>query len=129
MTTAPAVFGCPLCWPADAGAAWEARAGLGSVAGLVDESHLIVTILACKECLQPFLSAFEEEVDWVDGDDPQYWTLLPLTHEEATQLLPPAPTPTSAQLNALGPGRRSLRRDYPKGDVQRVYWATGLTVR
>lgn len=129
MTDTPAIFGCPRCWPAAAEAAWEARAGLGSVAGLVDESHLIVTILACKECLQRFLSAFEEEVDWVDGDDPQYWTLLPLTNDEAASLLPPAAAPTTTELNALGSGRRSLRRDYPKGDVKRVYWATGLTVR
>lgn len=129
MTTAPAIFGCPNCWPADPEAAWKARAGLAGVAGLVDDSHLIISILACKECLQRFLSAFEEEVDWADGDDPQYWTLLPLTNDEVASLLPPAPAPTSAQLNALGPGRRSLRRDYPKGDVQRVYWATGLTVR
>lgn len=129
MTTAPTLFGCPQCWPTDAETAWEARAGLGSVAGLVDESHLIVTILACKSCLQRFLSAFEEEVDWADGDDPQYWTLLPLTHDEATQLLPPAAAPTATQLNALGRKRRSLRRDYPKGNEKRVYWATGLTVR
>ncbi len=41
----------------------------------------------------------------------------------------PAAAPTTTQLNALGPGRRSLRRDYPKGDTKRVFWATGLTVR
>ncbi|MDX2122639.1 MAG: hypothetical protein SF070_16470 [Gemmatimonadota bacterium] len=129
MTGPPTTLGCPQCWPADPEAAWKARAGLTGVAELVDDLHFIVTILACPACRQRFLSVLEEEVDWVDGDDPQYWSLLPLTADEAASLLPPAAAPTSAQLNALGPGRRSLRRDCPKGDAQRFYWGTGLSLR
>jgi hypothetical protein len=33
-----------------------------------------------------------------------------------------------AALNALGLGRRSLARDRPKGDEERIYWRTGMTV-
>src|ERR671932_749084 len=57
-------FGCELCWPADARAAWVARGGLTRLEGLVDESHFIVTILACPRCDQRYVSIFTETIDW-----------------------------------------------------------------
>jgi hypothetical protein len=115
-------FGCERCWPASADAAWEARAGLDSEQELIDESHLHVTIRACRSCSQRFVSIFNETVDWVDGDDPQYWTLLPVTAAEAANLTAQGGSVTEMGLNALGRGRRCLRHDHPKGAPARSYW-------
>jgi len=121
-------FGCDACWPADAHAAWGARARLSRVSALIDESHLIVTILACPRCAQRFVSVFTETIDWADGDDPQYWTLLPIAVDEAEDLVQRAASLNEASLNALGPERRSLRRDIPKGAPPRVFWGSGILV-
>jgi hypothetical protein len=121
--------GCARCWPEAADAAWAARARLSAVETLVDESHFIVTILACAACGQRFLSTFTETVDWVDGEDPQYRTLLPLTDEETADLVGRRDSLTEAALAAVGGGRRRLRRDFPKGaDEPRVYWSTGTSI-
>ncbi len=107
--------------------AWRARGALAQVAELIDESHFSVRILACQHCTQRFLSVFEEEIDWVDGDDPQYWTLLPLTADEATRLLDSGDALTRTELVALGPGRRCLHRHHPKGAAPRTCWQGGVS--
>jgi hypothetical protein len=121
-------FGCEGCWPAGAEAAWEARAGLDLVAELIDESHFHVTILACRGCAQGFVSVFTETIDWQDGDDPQYWTLLPITAAESADLVQQGDALSDTKLDGLGPGRRSLRLDHPKGAARRSFWSTGLFV-
>ncbi|HEX8500193.1 MAG TPA: hypothetical protein VF659_06330 [Pyrinomonadaceae bacterium] len=121
-------FGCNLCWPADAGAAWGARGGLTRLRELIDESHFIVAILACPGCGQQYVSVFTEMIDWVGGNDPQYWTLLPLTRAEAEGLLRQGASLNEMSLNALGRGRRSLRRDHPKDGPPRVFWGSGVHV-
>lgn len=123
-----ASFGCERCWPASADAAWEARRRLGCDAGLIDESHLHVMILACPACSQRFVSVFTERIDWADGDDPQDWSVLPVTATEAADLALRRDSLTEAQINALGPGRRCLRRDYPKGGTPLCYWHAGICV-
>ncbi len=121
-------FGCPRCWPADADGAWKARDALTRESELVDESHFHVMILACKACEQRFLSVFTEMVDWADGEDPQAWTLLPITAAEAAELIAQRDIPSEAQLNLLGGDRKSLRRDHPKAAPARNFWITGMTV-
>lgn len=122
-----AEFGCERCWPDSAEAAWAARRGLTLESDLIDESHFHVMILACPACSQRFVSVFTERIDWVDGDDPQYWTLLPLTSEEASGLVRQGDSLTEAALNELGRGRKSLRQDHPKGEPSRSYWAAGIS--
>ena len=123
-------FGCKRCWPVSAKAAWAARGTLAREARLIDESHLIVTVLCCSACGQRFLSVFAEEVDWVDGDDPQYWALMPLTRQEAADLVHNGGSLGEEEAASLGPERRSLRRDYPKGvDKASVYWSSGISIR
>ena len=119
-------FGCERCWPAAADAAWEARSALTHVAELIDESHLHVMILACSHCTQRFVSVFTETIDWVDGDDPQYWTLLPITEAEAADLDEQRDSLTEERLDALGRDRRCLRLDHPKAEARRVFWGTGI---
>jgi hypothetical protein len=121
-------FGCEHCWPCESDAAWEARSGHVHEADLIDESHFHVMIMACMKCTQRFLSVFTEVIDWADGEDPQYWTLLPLTSRESRDLIERQDSLTEAQLNSLGTGRRSLRRDHPKAAPSRAYWCTGIAV-
>jgi hypothetical protein len=121
-------FGCERCWPAAPDAAWEARGALDRVAELIDESHFHVMILACPGCAQHFVSVFTETIDWEDGDDPQFWTLLPITRTEATDLVQQRDSLTETKLDALGPGRRCLRLDHPKAAERRIFWSTGMFV-
>ena len=121
--------GCEFCWPSSADAAWEARRALTCKADLIDESHFHVMILACPACSQHFLSVFTEQVDWTDGEDPQYWVVLPITSGESASLLARSGTLTEATLSAIGPGRRSLWRDHPKRVAPSAYWGTGMSVR
>lgn len=119
-------FGCEHCWPPVADAAWEARGALTYVAELIDESHFKVRILACPRCTQRFLSVLNEMIDWVDGDDPQYWTRLLLTGAEAADLVQQEDSITETKLYALGPGRHSLERGRPKGAGEWISWGIGI---
>lgn len=121
-------FGCKRCWPAGAEAAWEERRGHSNVTDLIDESHLHIMILECSTCSQRFVSVFTEMIDWVDGDDSQYWILLPLTPAEGTSLIDQRASLTQSTFATLGPDRRCLRRDHPKGEKPAVYWGRGLFV-
>ena len=120
-------FGCEQCWPPGAPAAWKARGALSRVKELIDESDFHVLILGRRHCAQRFLSVFTEMIDWVDGDDPQYWTLLPLTQSEAAGLETRDPV-TESELRTLGPGRRCLLVNHPKAGAQEVYWEAGLMI-
>ena len=122
-----ATFGCLQCWPALADAAWEARKGLVRVSDLIDESHFHVMILSCPSCAQQFLNVFTETIDWAAGEDPQYWTTLPLTAPEAADLVGRSGI-SEADIAFMAPGRRSLRRDYPKDELPRDYWGNGILV-
>lgn len=121
-------FGCDRCWPADAEAAWEARRGLTRLEELIDESHFRVMILACPRCAQRYVSVFTEMIDWKDGEDPQYWALLPITEAEAEGLSQRGASLDEMSLNMLGRARRCLRRDYPKAEPPRVFWGSGVRV-
>jgi hypothetical protein len=120
-------FGCNRCWPASAEAAWEARGQLKREDLLVGESHYRVVILTCASCAQRFISIFTEKIDWVDGEDPQYWTVMPLTQQEAVDLGCRRDSLSEAELMSLARDRQSLQRDFPKGaDKPSVFWATGV---
>lgn len=121
-------FGCDLCRPADARAAWAARDGLTRLRELIDESHFIVAILVCPRCAQRYVSIFTEMIDWEDGNDPQYWTLMPITEAEAEGLIERGTSLDEMSLNALGRGRRCLRRDHPKAGPPRVFWGSGVLI-
>jgi len=120
-------FGCKQCWPPWASAAWEAFLALPVEAELVDESHFAVAIRACAACGQRFVIVFAECIDWADGEDPQDWTVLPVTAAEATALAE-AGAAIEPALTALAPGRRSLCRDFPKGGRPRAHWGSGIRV-
>ena len=84
-------------------------------------------VLACPNCSQRFLSVFTETIDWVDGEDPQYWTTLPITPAESADLAKHSP-PGEVDINAIGHGRRCLQHDSPKGVSPRSCWGNGILV-
>lgn len=95
----------PVPPPVEAGALGLVHAG-----ALVDESHLIVSLRRCPACAQRFLWVFTERIDWTGGDDPQTWTILELTDEEADRL---AADRDFAPLQAAAATRDALRIHHP----------------
>lgn len=76
-----------------------------------DDSHHIQRLLQCKDCGQLYFYDFAEEIDWAQGDDPQYRTFIPvLSAAEARRLsrLPPS------GLAALVP---RIQVDWPAGEA------------
>jgi hypothetical protein len=122
-------FGCERCWPGSADGADKARGMLTREADLIDESHLHVMIRACPSCDQRYVSVFTETIDWADGEDPQYWTLMPITTSEAFDLVRQGSALTEVTLNALGRGRKCLHHDHPKDEPPSSYWGIGIGIR
>jgi len=81
----------------------------------IDESHLWRHMLKCKKCGQLYFFEFFEQIDWKNGDDPQYCTFIPVKDiaeaDELNKL-------TVFQLLNVKP---QLRDDFR--DTIRVYWA------
>jgi hypothetical protein len=120
--------GCAFCWPSAADAAWKARDGLTRTAELIDESHFHVMILTCPQCGQQFLSVFTEMIDWINGDDAQYWQVVPITKSESAKLIRRGSALTEIEINSVGSDRRSLVRNYPTGEGPCEFWGTGTIV-
>lgn len=118
----PRRWGCDQCWPGSAEEAWAATSRQTGSRELVDDSHFGISVGTCPACGQSYVSIFEEDVDWTDGDDPQYWTVVPLTAAEVAELAREARQLTTGQVLRVGDDRRTLHRDYPKGAEPRVYW-------
>lgn len=118
-------FGCNRCFQAAAEAASEARRHFVEISRLVDESHFIVRILECPHCRQRCVSVFTETIDWSQGDDAQYWSLLPLTDAESEQLISQGEDVDIRLIESLGRDRRYLQVDFPTGKPKRALWAAG----
>ena len=121
-------FGCKICFPADADNSWKAVNLLRIDAELIDESHFMVKLRSCPSCKQHFVTVFTETIDWADGEDPQFWSVLPITPAESKQLLE-AGSGVVPQLHSLAPTRRSLCHDFPKGESPKSFWWNGITIR
>ena len=60
---------------------------LVKVKELFDLSHQIRSIRRCPDCGQLYLWDFDEQVDWSEGNDHQYWTVMPAESiEEAERI-------------------------------------------
>lgn len=121
-------FGCEVCWPSSADLAYEALGKLSISASLIDESHYIISLRQCPECSQSFVSVFTETIDWVDGEDPQYRTVMPLLPQEAADLAVAAEGEMERWLSLLAPQRRTLKMDFPKGKDMTLYWSHGISI-
>jgi hypothetical protein len=120
-------YGCEECWSSEASQAWRAVTSIPIEAYLIDESHYIVSIRVCPSCSQHYLQVSTETVDWKDGEDPIYRTIIPIDDAERTELT------SSKRLDAntiegVGVGRQSLKFDWPKNQDPSTYWDTGVRV-
>jgi hypothetical protein len=86
----------------------------------VEEPHHSRSLRRCKECGQLYFHEFYEWVDWVNGNDPQYQTYIPVESRDEIETLLNA---TKFTLLAFSP---RLQSDFPK-DAQepKVYWIRG----
>jgi hypothetical protein len=119
------VFGCERCFQTSAEAASEARRYFVEVSRLIDESHFVVRILECPRCRQRYVSVFTEVIDWSEGDDAQYWSVLPLTAAESERLIAQGENAEIPLIELIGRNRRYLQVDFPTGKTKRVLWAAG----
>ncbi len=127
MGNGPDDYGCEECWPPDAGAAWAAFRSMPTAAEIVSDSHLSVRLRICSGCGQRFLSVFTETIDWIGGEDPQFWTVIPLTIYEANALSI-AVDSTESAIGTLPTDRRSLCHDFPRDGEARSFWSTGISI-
>jgi hypothetical protein len=120
-------YGCEECWSSEASAAWRAVTSIPIQAYLIDESHYIVSIRVCPSCSQHYLQVTTETVDWKDGEDPIYRTIIPIDDAERTEL-------TSREcldadvIESVGVGRQSLKFGWLKNQEPSTYWGTGVRV-
>ena len=133
-------FGCRECWSNTADTAQDAHSSRLSPKAfvtlhtrIVDESHFRITIAQCPSCQQLFISVFTETMDRLDGEDPQYRTIMPIQDSELDLLLSFKETTNELSLiraiESLDPKRCSLRHDFPKlARRPMVYWGYGIHV-
>ena len=119
-------FGCPVCRPETAEAAWEATRKLEPRHKLVDESHYTLRVRGCPACGQPFLSVFTELVDWEGGDDSQGWVVIPITPEEEADLLAGKYFQKDHLIYEIGEDRPSVWRICPRGAECYIRWGAGI---
>jgi hypothetical protein len=82
-----------------------------------DDSHWSRCLLKCRECGQRYFYEFYEQIDWVDGDDPQYVTYIPVESAEDIEALK-----QTSELGLLRFGPR-LQKDWPKGATEaKIHW-------
>ncbi len=61
--------------------------GMDLVREYQDDSHLMRRLYRCRRCGQLYFYEFYEEIDWAEGNDPQYCTLIPVADEPSAQAL------------------------------------------
>lgn len=119
--------GCQSCWAEEAAVAWQRVLRVPIEGYLIDQSHYIVSIRNCSDCAQIYLQVMTETVDWQDGDDPSYRTVVPITGEDRAYLVFMSPPPKQ-MMEAMCRGRKSLQCDSPKGAESTVFWGEGLRI-
>ena len=120
-------YGCEKCWASEAPKAFGAVTSIPIEAHLIDESHYIVSIRMCPSCSQHYLQVTTETIDWKDGEDPVYRTIIPIDDAERDRFTVSKPLDTNV-IESVGIGRRSLKYDWPKDEEPSTYWGTGVHV-
>ncbi len=104
-------------WQTESLTSRELQESLVLIEEFTDESHHGQYLRQCKLCGQLYLHEFLEWIDWVDGDDPQLQTYLPVDSiADVEKLL----NSDGFRLESHSP---RLVSDFPK-DAQspRIYW-------
>jgi hypothetical protein len=92
--------------------------GMDVVREYQDDSHLMRRLYRCRKCGQLYFYEFYEEIDWAEGNDPQYCTLIPVEDGESAELLS-----KKAPIELLC--YPSIRMDYPREarEPEKPHWA------
>ena len=116
---------CRACLDGSAEDAWERLREWKVVASLVEESHFIVSWLACAGCGQQLLKVFCERIDWQGGEDPQAWVVIPISPEEGEQLRALDEAGLERAAVSFSSGRRCLSVYHPSDGPRQIRWTTG----
>jgi hypothetical protein len=82
-----------------------------------DTSHLMHSLIKCRECGQLYYYEYYDEVDYEDGDDPVFLTYIPVDTDEEIERLKAM---SRSELMSVVP---RLHYDIPKGaDAPIVRW-------
>jgi hypothetical protein len=118
-------FGCSTCYGKDPEKAAENLRNFKEIADLVDESHFTLQILSCPGCSQQYVFIWNETIDWNGGDDAQYTSVLPITNDEANELVAQGKDVKINRIEQFGQSRRYLVIDRPNSIKKFVLWANG----
>lgn len=81
-----------------------------------ESSHFSRRLLRCRACGQLYLKEFYEEIDWADGDDPQYETFIPVRDRaQAVEV-------NRADRMRIHSYLPRMNRDAPKAGMKKIYW-------
>jgi hypothetical protein len=121
-------FGCCHCCAAAKPSSWSDHVGaLERVSVLVDKSHFDVSVRRCGQCGQRFVFVFTEFVD-PSGQDPQYWTLIPVDDAELDTIIAMGSHPDLELIGALGTDRRCLYYNHPTDSDADWGWVEGRPI-
>ncbi|MDO8589936.1 MAG: hypothetical protein Q7R69_01555, partial [bacterium] len=73
-------------------------------------------LVKCKQCGQLYLKEFYETIDWIDGEDPQYLTYIPVENQQEAEVI------NKVGLWEFQTFSPRMNRDYPKGKPKKIYW-------
>ena len=122
-------FGCEICNSESAEDAWKAFVDSKVLESIIDESHFSIRLRVCSHCEQRYLSVFTETIDWIDGQDPQLWSIIPVDATEFSKLTSIKNENSLIEsLKGFAPERKSLCFDWPKGSEPKKYWSQGVTI-
>jgi hypothetical protein len=118
-------IGCASCFDGTALEVSHRVASLEHLQSLVDESHLIVRILACGTCGQKFVRVFSESIAWSGGDDAQAWLTIPINTDEQHYLAGLPADDVETAIVKLEPKRRCLDVYHPTDGPPQIEWSMG----
>lgn len=81
-----------------------------------EDSHFSRRVITCKQCGQLYLKEFYEEIDWVDGEDPQYVTYIPISGIEEAEMI------NRVGLWEFQTFSPRINRNWPKDKPRKIYW-------
>jgi hypothetical protein len=115
-------FGCLHCFAAagPSNGPGLVRA-LEKVSVVVDKSHFDVSVRRCTDCGQRFVFVWTEFVD-PSGQDPQYWTLIPVDDAEISTIIAMGSRPDLEFIGGLGLNRRCLAYNHPRDAAATWNW-------
>lgn len=81
-----------------------------------EDSHFSRRLLKCLECGQLYIKEFYEEIDWIDGEDPQYVTFIPVRNKEEAEII------SKVDLFEFQCFSPRINSDWPKGGEIKTGW-------